>query len=81
DLTAISGNRRLVGEAFNVALSLFQAKKSSTIKKLQSDKKADYRLIIFNADAVASPDNYLEKSEMSMLYLPVDIWSYRRRFV
>jgi len=81
DLRAISGNRRLVGEAFNVAPSFFQAKKSSTIKKLQLCEKADYRLIIFNADAVISPDDYLERSEPPMLYLPVDIWVDRRRFV
>jgi len=51
------------------------------IKKLRADEKANYRLIIFNADAVRSPDYYLEKSEPSMLYLPVDIWVDRRRFV
>ena len=72
DLIAIAGNCRLVGEAFNVAPSFFQTKKSSMVKKL-SAKKADYRLIIFNADAVKSPDNYIEKSEQSMLYLPVNI--------
>jgi len=81
DLMAISGSRRLVGEAFNVAQSFFQSKKSSMIKKLRSDEKADYRLIIFNADAVISPDDYLDKSEPSMLYLPVDIWVDRGRFV
>jgi len=81
DLRAVSDSRRLVGEAFNVAPSFFQSKKSSMIKKLRADEKANYRLIIFNADAVRSPDYYLEKSEPSMLYLPVDIWVDRRRFV
>jgi len=76
DLTAIAGNCRLVGEAFNVAPSFFQSKKSSMINKL-SPEKADYRLIIFNADAVKSPDNYIGKSEPSMLYLPVNIWVER----
>ena len=51
------------------------------IKKLRTDEKTDYRLIIFNADAVNDPDYYLKKSEPSMLYLPVDIWGDRRRFV
>jgi hypothetical protein len=76
DLIATAGNCRLVGEAFNVAPSFFQSKKSSMIRKL-SAKKADYRLIIFNADAVKSPDNYIEKSEPSMLYLPVNIFVER----
>jgi len=74
DLMAIAGTSRLVGEAFNVAPSFFQSKKSSMIKKLQSQEKSDYRLIIFNADAVKSPDYYIEKSKQSMLYLPVNIW-------
>jgi len=81
DLRAISGSHRLVGEAFNVATSFFQSKKSSMIRKLRTGEKADYRLIIFNADAVRSPDYYLGKSKPSMLYLPVDIWVDRRRFV
>jgi len=77
DLTAIAGNCRLVGEAFNVAPSFFQSKKSRTIEKLRFQKGVDYRLIIFNADAVKSPQYYIEKSEPSMLYLPVDIWGDR----
>lgn len=81
DLRATSGNRRLVGEAFNVAQSFFQTKKSSMIRKLKTDEKADYRLIIFNAKAVKDSDYYFKKSEPSMLYLPVDIWGDRRRFI
>ena len=81
DLRAISGSRRLVGEAFNVAPSFFQSKKSSMIRKLQSQEKADYRLIIFNADGVKNPDYYIEKSEPSMLYLPVNIWVDRYNLI
>jgi hypothetical protein len=80
DLKAIAGSCSLVGEAFNVARSFFQSKKSSTEKKLQSLKDAHYRLIIFNADAVKNPDYYIEKSEPSMLYLPVNIWVERNHF-
>ena len=36
DVTADSCDRRLTGEAFNVARSFFQSKKSSTLKKLKS---------------------------------------------
>ncbi len=72
DVSAISGGYSLIGEAFNVAQSLFQSKKSKMIKKLQSED-ADYRLIIFNADAVRNPNGYLMKSDKSMLYLPVNI--------
>jgi hypothetical protein len=81
DLRATFGGRSLVGEAFNVAQSFFQAKKYSMIKKLRTGEKVDYRLIIFNADAVRDPDYYLQKSEPSMLYLPVDIWVGKRGFI
>ena len=74
DLTAAAGDCRLLGEAFNVAPSFFQAKKSAMIKKLKS-QEADFRLLLFNADAVKDPHYYLEKSEPSMLYLPVGMQS------
>lgn len=77
DLKAFSGSIRLIGEAFNVAPSFFQQKKSSALKKLIPEK-ADYRLIIFNSDAVRNPDDYIKKSERSMIYLPIDIWNERR---
>jgi len=81
DLEAAAEGQRLIGEAFSVAQSLFQQKKRSMQNKLlQSVKRADYRLIIFNADAVKSPDYYKEESEQDMLYLPVDVWVERRKF-
>ncbi len=81
DLVAVVGGSRLVGEAFNVAPSFFQRKKSSMIKKLRSQEEADYRLIIFNADAVKTPEYYIVKSEPSMLYLPVNVWVDRYNLV
>lgn len=51
DLEAEHENIRLVGESFNVAPSLFQTKKSATLKKLRKTK-ADYHLILINDDAV-----------------------------
>jgi len=71
DLKAVSGSHCLVGEAFNVSKSLFQGKKSHMIKKVRRDLNADYRLIIFNADAVKNHKYYLEKSDLDILYLPV----------
>lgn len=81
DLEAVAEGQRLIGEAFNVAPSLFQQKKRSVQKKLlQSVNRADYWLIIFNVDAVKSPDYYKEKSNQDMLYLLVDVWEERRKF-
>jgi len=51
------------------------------IKKLRSQEEADYRLIIFNADAVKTPEYYIVKSEPSMLYLPVNVWVDRYNLV
>ena len=81
DITATAGSFSLVGEAFNVAPSFFQAKKSSMVKKLRAQQNADYRLVIFNADAVKKPDDYIKKSEPPMLYLPIDIWHERLSLV
>ena len=73
DVIAKSDGRRLIGEAFNVARDYFPTKKSREVKKLNSDKEADYRLILFNSDAVSNPDHYVQISEPSMLYLPVSV--------
>jgi hypothetical protein len=80
DISAENGQQRLVGEVFNVSPTFFQAKKTAMLKKLRSNTKAVFRLVIFNADAVINPHDYLEKSEPSMLYLPVNIWEYREQF-
>ena len=70
DLEADSGTVHLIGEAFHVAPSLYKKKLADTVKKLQ-DKNADYKLIIFNSDALENHDRDPEKSNPSMLYLPV----------
>lgn len=81
DISARNGQQSLVGEVFNVAPTFFQTKKAAMLKKLRSNTEADFRLVIFNADAVTSPNNYLKKSEPSMLYLPVNIWECRELFL
>ncbi len=52
DIRAQSRNGTLIGEAFNVAPSFFQGKKSAMLNKLRSSV-ADYKLIMFNHDAVS----------------------------
>jgi|TARA_R100000049_G_C1951524_1_gene99723 hypothetical protein len=47
------GNK-LIGEAFNVAQSFFQGKKSAMLKKLRKDDAlADYKVVMVNHDAVS----------------------------
>lgn len=53
DIRASSNRSTLIGEAFNVAPSFFQSKKSSMLKKLrQSTARADFKIVMFNHDAV-----------------------------
>lgn len=81
DVSARNGQQTLVGEVFNAAPTFFQAKKAAMLKKLRMNTSADFRLVIFNADAVSNPHDYLEKSSSAMLYLPINIWTYRERFL
>ncbi|RHX89440.1 hypothetical protein [Leptospira stimsonii] len=55
DITANNSTKNLIGEAFNVAPSFFQGKKSSAVDKLKnSTLKSDYKLLLINSDAVTS---------------------------
>jgi hypothetical protein len=51
DIRAAQNGTTLIGEAFNVAPSFFQAKKSSALKKLRG-APADHKIVMFNHDAV-----------------------------
>lgn len=74
DIKASSGTVTLVGEAFNVAPSFFQTKKSSALKKLRRDgSNATYRILMFNNDAVSSC--YSPKPEVGFYYVLVDVES------
>ncbi|MCI0495230.1 hypothetical protein L0Z72_09475 [candidate division KSB1 bacterium] len=74
DITANQAGKRLIGEAFNVAPSFFQGKKTSMLKKLRSSgKTADFKIIVANADAVN--ENYSPKVETREYYLFVDVES------
>jgi len=79
DLSASQNDSNLVGEAFHVAPSFFQTKKRLEMKKLRNEV-ATYRIILFNHDAVKNPEGYLDKSEPTMLYLPVNIWELKDEF-
>jgi hypothetical protein len=73
DLIAANGKEKLVGEAFNVAPSFFQGKKSAMLKKLRNDgADANYKIIMVNHDAV--PENYEPKNEVSVFYIIVNVW-------
>lgn len=51
DIMAANGTLTLHGEAFNVAKSFFQGKKTSSLTKLRGGGAASFKLIIANSDA------------------------------
>jgi hypothetical protein len=74
DICASSNDASLVGEAFNVAPSFFQAKKASALKKLRRNgAHATYRILMFNNDA-ALP-SYVPKPEAGLHHILVDVES------
>jgi hypothetical protein len=40
--------------------------------KLIKESNTDYKILIFNADAVPDPNYYRQISTKSMMYLPID---------
>ena len=72
DIEAEKGYEKLIGEAFNVARSFFIEKKRKMKAKLTHANNFDYKILIFNADAVSDPEYYRQISTKSLIYLPVD---------
>lgn len=70
DICAAENGKTLAGEAFNVAPSFFQSKKCSTCKKL-AESKADFKIIMFNHDAVKL--SYTVKPTKSQYFIFVQV--------
>jgi hypothetical protein len=72
DLRASENGRQLVGEAFNVAPSFFQLKKTSMLKKLRAPEvAAEFRVLMFNEDAV--PAGYKPSPKHSEFFVFVKV--------
>jgi hypothetical protein len=72
DLYASRDGKVLKGEAFNVATSFFQTKKSAMLGKLRApDVHADYKIVMFNHDAVEP--KYLPKMRRGEFFVFVDV--------
>lgn len=72
DITAVNKGKKFTCEAFNVAPSFFQTKKSSMLKKLRKvENKSDYKVIMANADSVR--DVYSPKVRIGEYYIFVAI--------
>jgi hypothetical protein len=80
DIVATDGQRRLIGEAFNVAASFFPIKKASALRKLRASAgPADYRVVVCNCEAVTA--SYGPKPQTGEYFLFVDIDSGHTRVV
>jgi hypothetical protein len=72
DIRASRGDKTLVGEAFNVAPSFFQTKKTKMLKKLREPSvQADYKIIVCNHDAVTT--HYIPKPRPEEFFVFVNI--------
>jgi len=80
DLTAYSGKQTLIGEAFNVAQSFYQNKKSSALKKLRENEcSPNYVLLLVNSDA--TPESYKPRLLAGEHILLVDIGEKSARLI
>lgn len=75
----VAGVPSLEGEAFNVAQSFFQGKKTSSLKKLRKKSSASHRFIIVNAEAVK--DVYMPDLADGEYILLVDIFGNGTRIL
>lgn len=74
DIIANKNGSKLTGEAFNVAKSFYQGKKTSMLRKLRKpENKATYKIILANSDAVN--DNYEPKLNTGEHIVFIDIIS------
>ena len=72
DITAYDKRTKLIGEAFNVAKSFFQSKKTGALKKMRRQVSGnDKLLLIYNSDAVV--ENYSPKRKPNEYHLKIDL--------
>jgi hypothetical protein len=72
DIRATKDDKVLIGEACNVAPSFFPVKKSSMLRKLRATvERVDYKLLVFNRDAVSA--GYVPQPRSAEFFLCVDV--------
>lgn len=72
DIEADNGTQKLAGEAFNVASSFFQVKKSAMLGKLRREApNHSFRIIMVNHDAVS--EKYVPRVKAGEQYIFVNV--------
>ncbi len=80
NVRASANGRTLIGEAFNVAPSFFQIKKSAMLRKLRRPSAtADYKVVMFNHEAVAAA--YVPKPRNTEFFVLVKVGTGEARVV
>jgi hypothetical protein len=72
DILAENGDDKFVGEAYNVAPSYFPEKSRLMKNKLKREKEFNYKMLMFNSNAVDNPHDLLSDSSDELIFLPVD---------
>jgi len=72
DIEAKEKGISLAGEAFSVARTFFQTKRRSAFKSVLKSG-ADYKMLLFNSDAVLNPAGYDLSKNQDVYYLVVDV--------
>jgi hypothetical protein len=75
DIEAHQNNIHLVGEGFSVARQFFPTKRSQTIRKI-SRQHADYKIILFNCDAVANASEWDLREKEGICFITVKTEQY-----
>lgn len=71
DIMANNGTEELVGEAFNVSGKFFASKKNSSLKKIREKSVSpDFKIIMFNQEAVSN--TYTPKLRENEFFVLVD---------
>ncbi|MFC1943743.1 hypothetical protein ACFLWO_04130 [Chloroflexota bacterium] len=72
DIAAARRGITLAGEAFSVARTFFPTKRRSALKSL-SKTTANYKILMFNSDAVLNPAGYDLRTEQDVCNLVIDV--------
>lgn len=75
DVEAHEESISLAGEAFSVARTFFPTKKRSALKSLLN-YDAEYKLLLFNSDAVVNPIDWDMKNKQGVCYLTINVEYY-----
>ena len=76
----LSGGGMVLGECFNVARSFFGQKRLRSVRGLEEEPGVAHRILAFNVDAVARPDEYGKRSSPEWSFILIDVLAELQRW-